>query len=31
MDEKTARDASQQFMQALAEDSRIKLIAAGNQ
>jgi hypothetical protein len=30
MDEKTARDASQQFMQALAEDSRIKLIAAGN-
>ncbi|MFF1701331.1 NlpC/P60 family protein [Streptomyces sp. NPDC058252] len=30
MDQQTARDAAQQFMNALAEDNRINLIAAGN-
>jgi cell wall-associated NlpC family hydrolase/SLT domain-containing protein len=30
MDQRAARDAAQQFMQAIAEDNRINLIAAGN-
>jgi cell wall-associated NlpC family hydrolase/SLT domain-containing protein len=30
MDQRSARDAAQQFMQAIAEDNRINLIAAGN-
>jgi hypothetical protein len=30
MDQTSARDAAKQFMTALAEDSRINLIAAGN-
>jgi SLT domain-containing protein len=30
MDQQSARDAAQQFMNALAEDNRINLIAAGN-
>jgi cell wall-associated NlpC family hydrolase/SLT domain-containing protein len=30
MDQQSARDAAQQFMQAIAEDDRINLIAAGN-
>jgi cell wall-associated NlpC family hydrolase/SLT domain-containing protein len=30
MDQRAARDAAQQFMQAIAEDNRINIIAAGN-